>query len=372
MSQSLFVPTSLLSHFSAVWNGPCASAALGTWHEARCASDRSDLRDGLQVRFGVLNTSEIEFRVLEQDGLSYAVDVLVLKHAQALYGLDARVVARTGVDRASLPAAGAYRQFAGLQGIAAQTVVFVGTRPKSEFSYSDCRQFGSMALASVKSTNASEVALTLHGIGYGLDEVECFDAEVAGLLDAIESDDVPSSVRTITFLEIDAGRAARVRKRLVTLLGPESTVNLGAEAAWSVTRGTLRTVGESRAHAFVAMPFDESFSDVFHYGLANAVRANGLLCERIDKQAFVGDILQRLKDQIRGAKVVIADVTDANANVFLEVGFAWGHEVPTVFVCQEGNPLEFDIQGQRCIYYGSIRDLEEKLGTELAEILPRL
>lgn len=360
---------------SATW--PVCVAALGTRRRGAALPVGGSGGTGCNVRFGVLNTSEIEFRVLEQDGVSYAVDVLVLKHAQALYGLDARVVANTGIERASLPAAGAYRKFAGLPGIAAQTVLFVGTRPKGEFSYSDCRQFGYKALGSVKSalTNASEVALTLHGTGYGLDEVECFDAEIAGLLDAIESRDFPRSVRTVTFLEIDPGRAARMRKRLVTLLGPESTVNLGAEAASSVTRSTretLRTVGESRAHAFVAMPFDESFSDVFHYGLANAVRANGLLCERIDKQAFVGDILQRLKDQIRGAKVVIADVTDANANVFLEVGFAWGHEVPTVFVCQEGAPLEFDIQGQRCIYYGSIRDLEEKLGTELAEILPRL
>lgn len=49
------------------------------------------------------------------------------------------------------------------------------------------------------------------------------------------------------------------------------------------------------------------------------------------------------------------------------MGFAWGHEVPTVFVCQEPTQLEFDIQGQRCIHYGSIRDLEKKLGTELGE-----
>lgn len=82
-----------------------------------------------------------------------------------------------------------------------------------------------------------------------------------------------------------------MRKRLVSLLGPESTVNLGAGAAPSITRSTrdtLRTVGKSRAHAFVAMPFDESFNDVFHYGLANAVRANGLLCERIDSARSLG------------------------------------------------------------------------------------
>src|SRR3954465_8442996 len=84
----------------------------------------------------------------------------------------------------------------------------------------------------------------------------------------------------------------------------------------------------NRAHAFVAMPFDESFSDLFHYGLSSAVRANGLLCERIDQQGFTGDILQRMKDQIRTAKLVVADLTGGNANVFLEVGYAWGKNVP--------------------------------------------
>jgi hypothetical protein len=325
-------------------------------------------------------TSEIELGVVEEDGLAYPVDVLVLKHAQALYGLDARVVERTRLDSALLPAPDAYRKFPGPPGISAETVLFVGTRPIGEFSYSDIRQFGYKALCSVASAlpSASEVALTLHGVGYGLDELACLDAEVAGLLEAIESRDIPRSLTTITFLEINPGRAARMRERLASLLGSASTVRSGSEAVLSISdtsRASLRAVGtetESRAHAFVAMPFDDSFSDVFHYGLANAVRANGMLCERIDQQAFVGDILQRLKDQIRGAKVLIADVTGANANVFLEVGFAWGHDVPTVLVCREGSPLKFDIQGQRCIFYSSIRDLEDKLSSELKRVLPQL
>jgi hypothetical protein len=327
-----------------------------------------------------VSSNEIELRVVEEDGLSYAVDALVLKHAQALYGLDAKVVARTGLDLALLPKPDAYRKFPGRPHVAAQTVFFVGTRAVDEFSYSDIRRFGYKALCSVASAlpGVTEVALTLHGVGYGLDEVECFDAEIAGLLDAIGSRDIPRTLTTITFLEVNPGRAARMRTRLASLVGPGTSTVSGAGPASTIartSRETLRAVGTqtgSRAHAFVAMPFEDSFSDVFHYGLANAVRANGLLCERIDNQAFVGDIVERLKEHIRSARIVIADVTNANPNVFLEVGFAWGHGVPTILVCREGSELRFDIQSQRCIFYDSIRDLEQKLKTDLAQILTQL
>ena len=125
-------------------------------------------------------------------------------------------------------------------------------------------------------------------------------------------------------------------------------------------------------HAFVAMPFDAAFSDLFHYGISNAVRKNGLLCERIDQQAFTGDILQRLKDQIETAKLVIADLTTGNANVFLEIGFAWGNGIPTVLICREGEPLRFDVQSQKCLFYENIRDLEEKLRKEIHSLVPTL
>jgi hypothetical protein len=77
----------------------------------------------------------------------------------------------------------------------------------------------------------------------------------------------------------------------------------------------------------------------------------------------------RLKERISSAALVVADLTDAKPNVFLEVGFAWGRDVPTVLLCKDGTPLEFDVQGQRCLFYKSIRDLERQLTDELKGLL---
>ena len=95
-----------------------------------------------------------------------------------------------------------------------------------------------------------------------------------------------------------------------------------------------------------------------------------LLCERIDKVAFTGDVVSMLRRRIDGALLVVADVTGGNANVYLEIGYAWGASKPTVLVCAEGAELKFDVRGQRCLMYGSIRDLESKLSDELSTIYP--
>jgi hypothetical protein len=66
--------------------------------------------------------------------------------------------------------------------------------------------------------------------------------------------------------------------------------------------------------------------------------------------------------------LVIADLTGANANVYLEVGYAWGKDRPTVLVAKKGNELKFDVSGQRCIVYKNISDLAKKLEADLATV----
>ena len=122
----------------------------------------------------------------------------------------------------------------------------------------------------------------------------------------------------------------------------------------------------SRKHVFVAMPFSKEMEDVFYYGIQRAVDANDFVSERVDQDIFTGDVLAWIKDHIRLAAAVVADLTGANPNVYLELGYAWGGGVPTVLVIQDTEELKFDVRGQRCLQYSSIRMLEEKLTTELA------
>ena len=79
----------------------------------------------------------------------------------------------------------------------------------------------------------------------------------------------------------------------------------------------------------------------------------------------IGDVIARVKDRIGSSALVIADLTAANPNVYLEVGYAWGRGVRTVLIIAQGDELKFDVRSQRVLVFGSIRHLEELLTTEL-------
>ncbi len=65
---------------------------------------------------------------------------------------------------------------------------------------------------------------------------------------------------------------------------------------------------------------------------------------------------------------MIAELSGANPNVYLEVGYAWGKSRPTILLIKDDQELRFDVHGQRCLKYERIRDLEESLKKELNEL----
>lgn len=105
--------------------------------------------------------------------------------------------------------------------------------------------------------------------------------------------------------------------------------------------------------------------DVYHYGIQNAVHSCGFICERADFSSFTGEAMAWVRQRINTASLVIADVSDANANVYLEVGYAWGRDRPTVLLARDESELMFDVRGHRCLFYRRIRDLEKALENEL-------
>jgi hypothetical protein len=137
----------------------------------------------------------------------------------------------------------------------------------------------------------------------------------------------------------------------------------------------LRSAGyssESKPYVFVAMPFDESMDDVYHYGISGAARKAGFVCELANEKAFTGEVLAWIKQRIKSSKLVIADLSTVNANVYLEVGYAWGCGIPTILIVRDNQELKFDVKGQRYLAYNKIKELEEKLYKELSEMKSNL
>jgi hypothetical protein len=220
--------------------------------------------------------------------------------------------------------------------------------------------------------NAKHVAMTMHGVGYGLDERESFLSQIGGFLDAIKDEIIPSSLERLTIVEKNQGRAIRLREILeeylsLALSGDKSrTTHQGIPSESRLDAGIKSSV---KPHIFVAMPFSEDMEDVYIFGIQAPVNAAGYLCERVDMAIFTGDILTRVKSRIETAAMVIADITGANPNVYLEVGYAWGKERPTLLIAKKGDELNFDVRNQRCIVYKNIAELAKQLEAALKGLL---
>jgi hypothetical protein len=174
----------------------------------------------------------------------------------------------------------------------------------------------------------------------------------------------------VVILEANIGRANRLQQLLVDLI-PNLRIPTGqrlyAEQRPEATE-RLRAAGytsDSKDHVFVAMPFREEMDDIYHYGIQGAVKAAGFLCERADLSAYTGNVMEWVRHRIKSSKLVIADLTEANPNVYLEVGYAWGCGIPTVLLINGTEHLKFDVRDQRCLAYKKIKDLEESLKNEL-------
>jgi|LGOV01.1.fsa_nt_gb hypothetical protein len=327
-----------------------------------------------------MSNKKIAVEVISEDAIHYDSDILVLKYAQSLYGLDRTVASIIEQDGSSiqndLPKSGKYLVVDTPEGIMPPKVIFIGTQRLWDFGYKEIREFGRLAISSLLKSKLpiKHISLTIHGAGYGLDEEEAFSSQLAGIIDAVTSGQLPIGLRKITFLERTRRRGS-VLQRLLNELLPGACIKTDPQSIFGGTedssKQTLREAGytsENKPHVFVAMPFKDDMEDVWDYGIQPTVKSAGYICERADLSSFTGNVMDWVRKRIKTAEIVIADLTESNPNVYLEVGYAWGVGIPTILLMNNGSELKFDVQGQRCLKYKRIKDLEKLLEKELAEL----
>ncbi len=387
-----------------------------------------------------MSKTPVTIEVVQGDVLEFSADVLALKYAQHFFGSD-QAVSTLLMDQkvirgltAVSPLPGEYVWVDSRGALPSTHVLFVGVPTIIEFGYTEIESWAGQVLK-VTAQDCSDVrhiAVTLHGPGYGLDEIEALHAEVRGILGAVQSGMAPTHLNRVSIIERNSARVERLQTALQGLVpasaappaiparkkaagekssrpptagpgthgagagppqdtdfdvalqrditvGPPIKLRIARQLTESsnvedVTMSPMSTSLQSAAQVehkprvFVAMPFSEEMGDVFYYGIQNPVRQLGYICERVDQEAFTGDILEQVKMRIENAEIVIADLTGSNPNVYLEVGYAWGKGRPTVLVANKKDDLKFDVRGQRCLKYQSIKDLEKLLTTELKNL----
>ena len=102
---------------------------------------------------------------------------------------------------------------------------------------------------------------------------------------------------------------------------------------------------------FVIMPFDDQLDTIFYDGIKPIVEELGFHCKRADQHFASTPRMFEIFDDIKKARVVIADVTDSNPNVFYELGISHALKRHVVLLKRSGCKVPFDLHGIRHFEY---------------------
>lgn len=108
---------------------------------------------------------------------------------------------------------------------------------------------------------------------------------------------------------------------------------------------------QERADVFVAMPFTESMRPVYDLLIKPACLQVQLTVERADDLFSTNVVIQEIWAKICAARLVVADCTTQNPNVFYEVGLAHAIGKPVLFLAQAGASIPFDVAHVRSFLY---------------------
>lgn len=121
---------------------------------------------------------------------------------------------------------------------------------------------------------------------------------------------------------------------------------------------------------FVLMPFGGDFDDLYADHIKAAVEAAGLRPLRADEIFTPTPIMGDIWRSICRARLVIADLTGRNPNVFYEVGLAHAIGKEVILLTQSMNDVPFDLRGIRSIVYDFSPRGATKLVSDLRKAIP--
>jgi hypothetical protein len=134
------------------------------------------------------------------------------------------------------------------------------------------------------------------------------------------------------------------------------------------SRGRVRGMGEEYAFVILQVgargsPERKRADDAYNYVVAPTLRERGLQPFRSDLDPTPGQINEQMLRKLLEARVVIADPTGRNLNVFYEFGVAHSFARPVIALVDSARSLPFDDHDERVIEL--VADLGSANGTRL-------
>lgn len=156
------------------------------------------------------------------------------------------------------------------------------------------------------------------------------------------------------------------KKRVLDVARDAETGAAPDDTLKKISKGVKIEHGDT---CFVMMPFADPVGGYYKAIYEPAIAKAGLRAVRADDEIFAtGKIIDQIWSGITAAKVLVAELTGRNPNVFYELGLAHAVSKPVVLISSNQEDVPFDLQHIRVIYY-DVRDpfWGEKLVAKVAE-----
>ena len=112
-----------------------------------------------------------------------------------------------------------------------------------------------------------------------------------------------------------------------------------------------RAKAKGKGTCFAIMPFGDWFDDYYEDLYCPAIRAAGLEPKRADDLYRPSTIINDIWSYTQTAKLILADLTGKNPNVFYELGLAHALAKPAILIAESINDVPFDLRSLRVIVY---------------------
>ena len=137
---------------------------------------------------------------------------------------------------------------------------------------------------------------------------------------------------------------------------------------------TLGGAGKAQDICFAIMPFGGWFDGYYSSIYQPAINDAGLVPKRADDLYRPSTIVNDIWAYTRQAKLVLADLSGKNPNVFYELGLAHALAKPAILVAETMNDVPFDLRALRVIEYDKNEpnwgeSLKEKITKAIREVL---
>jgi hypothetical protein len=175
--------------------------------------------------------------------------------------------------------------------------------------------------------------------------------------------------KSVLFESLENARLIESHGQKRRLLDVSTGAGVEADTAGTLKR-LERTVNVEAGDAcFVMMPFADPTGAYYKTIYEPAITKAGLRPVRADDDMFsTGKIVDQVWSGIQSAKVLVAELTGRNPNVFYELGLAHALQKPVVLVSATEKDVPFDVQHIRVIYYNVLDPFwGDKLIAKIAE-----